>query len=198
MKMRALRNNINSKHIINKSVRAGYEELGIEGYYKAHSEDYSNPHIKEIEYLLKQEIHKSYFGTDILDLCCGGGEVTNILKEYEEIRKYNIEGLDPYTAPAYKKNTGKDCLIYDFKDIVQGALENKKYHTIISSFAMHLCDESMLNSLLYQLSLITNTLVIITPHKRPEIKNWWEEVEKIKYNGITLKVYRNLNMENKK
>ena len=38
------------------SVRAGYEELGVEGYYKLHNEDYSNPHINEIEYLLKKEI----------------------------------------------------------------------------------------------------------------------------------------------
>jgi len=173
-----------------ESVRAGYEELGIEGYYKLHSEDYSNPHIKEIEYLLKQEIDKNYFGTNILDLCCGSGEITNILKQYEGLRKYNIEGLDPYTSPAYKKNTDKECLIYDFKDIVQGALKNKKYHTIICSFAMHLCEKSMLNRLLYQLSLIANTLVIITPHKRPEIKDWWREVDTYKHNGVTLKVYK--------
>lgn len=169
-----------------KSIRAGYEELGVEGYYKAHSEDYSNPHIKEIEYLLKQEINKNYFGTNILDLCCGSGEVTNILRQYE---KYNIEGLDPYTSPAYKKNTSKECLMYDFKDIVQGALQNKKYHTIICSFAMHLCEQSMLNSLLYQLSLIADTLVIITPHKRPEIKCWWKLVDEHKYNGVTLRIY---------
>lgn len=175
-----------------ESVRAGYEELGVEGYYKLHSEDYNNPHFREIEYLLKQEIHKNYFGTDILDLCCGSGEVTNILMQYKNIRKYNIEGLDPYTAPAYKKNTGKDCLVYGFKDIVQGALQNKKYHTIICSFAMHLCDESLLNNLLYQLSLISNTLIIITPHKRPEIKNWWKEVESFKHNGVTLRIYRSL------
>ena len=66
-----------------KSVRSGYEELGIEGYYKTHSADYNNPHIKELEYLLIQEINKDYFGTNILDLCCGSGEVTNILKQYE-------------------------------------------------------------------------------------------------------------------
>lgn len=174
------------------SVRAGYEQLGIEGYYKLHSEDYNNPHFADIEYLLQQEINKNYFGTNILDLCCGGGEVTQILEKYGYTRKYNIDGLDPYTAPAYKKNTGKDCLIYDFKDIVRGALENKTYHTIICSFAMHLCDESMLNNLLYQLSLIANTLVILTPHKRPDVKVWWKEVESIKHNSVTLKVYKSL------
>ena len=73
---------------------------------------------------------------------------------------------------------------------MQGALQNRRYDTIICSYAMHLCEESMLNNLLYQLSLIANTLIIITPHKRPEIKNWWYEVESFKYNGVTLKVYR--------
>lgn len=176
-----------------QSIRAGYEELGVEGYYKTHSADYNNPHIKELEYLLIQEINKDYFGTNILDLCCGSGEVTNILKQYESIRKYNIDGLDPYTSPAYKKNTGKECLMYDFKDIARGALHNRKYDTIICSFAMHLCEESLLHNLLYQLSLIANTLVIITPHKRPEIKCWWKLVDEHKHNKITLRVYRTLN-----
>ena len=169
------------------SVRAGYEELGIEGYYKLHSEDYNNPHINEIEYLIKESKCIQYIGKNILDLCCGSGEITNILKNYE----FNIDGLDPYTAPAYIKNTGKECLIYSFKDIVQGALKNKSYDTIICSYAMHLCEESMLNNLLYQLSLIADTLIIITPHKRPEIKLWWKEIKSFKNNGITLKIYKN-------
>lgn len=180
---------------MNKSIRAGYEELGIEGYYKKHCEDYSNPHINDIKHLIKASGCLDYIGKDILDLCCGGGEITNILEKYSlksGLYNFNIEGLDPYTAPAYKKNTGKECLVYNFKDIVQGALQNKKYHTIICSYAMHLCEESMLNNLLYQLSLIANTLIIITPHKRPEIKNWWKEVKSFKYKGITLRIYRTM------
>lgn len=171
---------------MNDSVRAGYEELGIEGYYKRHCEDYSNPHISIIKELIDISNCIQYLGNNILDLCCGSGEITNILKD----SNFNIEGLDPYTAPAYKKNTGKECLVYDFKDIVQGALQNRRYDTIICSYAMHLCEESMLNNLLYQLSLIANTLIIITPHKRPEVKNWWKEIESFKHKGITLKIYR--------
>ena len=171
---------------MNYSVRAGYEELGIEGYYKKHCEDYSNPHINLIKELIDTYNCIQYLGNNILDLCCGSGEITNILKD----NNFNIEGLDPYTAPAYKKNTGKECLVYDFKDIVQGALQNRRYDTIICSYAMHLCEESMLNKLLYQLSLIANTLIIITPHKRPEVKNWWKEVKSFKHKGIALKIYK--------
>lgn len=177
---------------MNDSVRAGYEELGIEDYYKRHCEDYSNPHISIIKELIDISNCIQYLGNNILDLCCGGGEITNILKD----NNFNIEGLDPYTAPAYKKNTGKECLIYDFKDIVQGALQNRRYNTIICSYAMHLCEESMLNNLLYQLSLIANTLIIITPHKRPEIRDWWKEVKTFKYKGITLKVYKTTEFSN--
>ena len=169
------------------SVRAGYEQLGGDGYYKEHAEDYVNPHIKEIEYLLNTDSAKASVGNTVLDLCCGGGEVTNILLKNNT---YVIDGVDPYTAAAYKKNTGRDCLNYDFKSIVQGSLQDKRYDTIICSFAMHLCEESMLNSLLYQLRLIANTLIIITPHKRPDIKSWWNMVEEIKYNKVKLRIYK--------
>lgn len=168
------------------SVRAGYQELGIEDYYKKHNEDYTNHHYNSIKYLLKEYLKAHNIGKDILDLCCGSGEVTRILSEVGE---YNIDGLDPYTGPAYKKNTGKDCLIHDFKDIVNGAIENERYDTVICSFAMHLCEESMLNNLLYQLSRITNKLIILTPHKRPEIKNWFKLEDEILYNKVKLRIY---------
>ena len=169
-----------------ESVRHGYHKFGVIEYYKKHSEDYTNPHYYIIKDLLKECIKVVDIGESILDLCCGSGEATKILTELGD---YPIDGLDPYTLPAYKKNTGKECLMYDFKDIVSGALENKKYDTIICSFAMHLCEESMLNSLLYQLSRISKQLIIITPHKRPEIKTWWKEIYRHKENKVTIRVY---------
>ena len=177
------------------SVRAGYEELGVEGYYSKHSEDYSNPHEYKVRHLIEKFVHGygSLDGNRILDMCCGSGEVTRELLNM--CSECNIEGLDPFTSSTYRKKTGQECLVYDFKDIVNGALENKRYDLIICSYAMHLCEESMLSNLLYQLSLISNTLVIITPHKRPEVKNWWKEIESYKYEGSTLKVYRSTNNE---
>lgn len=175
---------------MSNSVRAGYEKLGVEGYYKNHNEDYSNPHFNIINALLSDYIKHNNIGDNVLDLCCGSGEITSILNS---VGDYHIDGLDPYTAPAYKKNTGKECLMYDFKDIVNGALENRRYNTIICSFAMHLCEQSMLNSLLYQLSTISENLIILTPHKRPEITQWWKEVYREKNNKVTIKVYKSLN-----
>lgn len=170
-----------------ESIRAGYQELGIDEYYKQHSGDYHNPHFCVIKNLLERVIEQVTIGNNILDLCCGSGEVTRILSGIEGVQ---IEGLDPYTAPAYKNKTNKNCLIHDFKDIVNGALENKKYDTIICSFAMHLCEESMLNSLLYQLSRISRQLIIITPHKRPEINQWWIETYRHKEEKVTIRVYK--------
>ena len=172
------------------SVRAGYEQLGVEGYYKEHSADYTNPHFEKISYLLNLDEVKARIGTKVLDLCCGGGEVTTILSA--QGKNYEIDGLDPYTATAYKKNTGKDCMPYSFKDIVLGALNGKKYDTIICSFAMHLCELSMLNMLLYQLVNICDTLIILTPHKRPVIKSWWKMDKEILHEKVKLRIYSKL------
>ena len=169
------------------SVREGYEQLGVDGYYKKHGFDYVNPHFEKIEYLLNLDEVKNRIGTNVLDLCCGGGEVTSILATHG--KNYNIDGLDPYTAGAYKKNTGKTCIPYTFKDIVQGKLNGKKYDTIICSFAMHLCELSMLNMLLYQLTNVSDTLIILTPHKRPVIKNWWKKEKEILYEKVKLRIY---------
>lgn len=174
------------------SVRLGYEELGVEGYYKLHSDDYSNPHFSDIKYLLEQEFKDdSLYNLSILDLCCGSGEVTKILmgRQCGERNDLKIEGVDPYTKVAYRKQTGQECLDYDFKDIVNGKLSDKYYNIIICSFAMHLCELSMLDTLLYQLHLICDKLIILTPHKRPEIKVWFILEKEEKYNKVRLRVY---------
>lgn len=173
-----------------KSIRSWYEQVGVEGYYKLHNEDYNNPHFYIIKDLLTNYIKQNDIGNNILDMCCGSGEVTHILKEVN--KNFNIEGLDPYTVSAYSKNTGLNCIKYDFKDILRGQLLNKKYDTIICSFALHLCEESMLNTVLYQLSLISNRLIILTPHKRPEINSWWKEIYKEKKDKVTIRVYERI------
>ncbi|MEK8019262.1 MAG: hypothetical protein VSS75_020515, partial [Candidatus Parabeggiatoa sp.] len=41
------------------------------------------------------------------------------------------------------------------------------------SFALHLVQPSRLPTLLYQLSQIAPSLLVITPHKKPDIKPQW-------------------------
>lgn len=145
-----------------KSVRQGYELYGIEGYYEKVKDNYLNPKAEIVRELVQYGERTWDYGNKILDMCCGSGEVTLSLKN-----NYEVLGLDCYTYELYKKNTHKQCLQINFDDIVLGKLYGYKFDTIISSFALHLCEESKLDYLLWQLGLVCQQLIIITPHKRP-------------------------------
>jgi hypothetical protein len=56
-----------------------------------------------------------------------------------------------------------------FKDIVNKGLPSYNFSCIICSFALHLCQPSMLPDLLWRLSEKSNFLVIISPSKFPLI-----------------------------
>lgn len=151
-----------------------------------HSSDYTNPHEKIIHKLLKIAEENNYLGKKILDLCCGSGEVTVALNK----NKYWVKGLDPYTGVAYYKRTGNTVMNLSFKDIVMGKLK-EEFDTVICSFALHLCEESMLPMLLWKLKEITSTLIVISPHKRPDCNNisGWFLVDEILLNRVRMKVY---------
>lgn len=168
-----------------KSIRDGYLELGVDEYYKLHKNDYENPHKIIIQNLLDYAKKNWNIGNNLLDLCCGSGEVTISFLDY------NIVGCDPYTFELYEKNTNKKCYNKTFQDIVENGLDNN-YDTILCSFAMHLCEESMLPILLYQLGLKAKQLIIITPHKRPNCNGiyGWELVDKIKENKVSMILYK--------
>lgn len=170
------------------SIRLQYEQLGVRGYYSLHGETYSNPHFHKVEHLVKDYLIRHDIGTRILDMSCGAGEVTSILKSIN--KNWNIEGTDPFTYKAYERNTGNTCMGFGFKEIVCGALSDFRYDTIICSYAMHLCELSMLDTLLYQISLICDKLIIVTPHKRPYISDTYYELEDtLKYDKTTLRSY---------
>lgn len=146
-----------------QAVRNEYNSIGVTAYYLKHSENYRNPHESIVCDLLETAENNGYIGKRVLDLCCGSGEVTMALKDYN----HTIIGADPYTEEAYRKRTGKEALNLSFKDIAQGKLKGE-YDTIICSFALHLCENSMLPVVLYQLSRVSKKLIIITPNKRPD------------------------------
>lgn len=154
-----------------KAIRNEYADLGVEGYYRNHGDVYENPHFPYIQQLLEQNQHRIDY-SKTLDLACGGGEVTLILRG---LGFDDTVGCDPFTYPLFEKNTGKECLTFSFEDIIKGVLSNNnttnyQFTTTISSFAMHLCPEKQLFPLVAQLFLCTKNIVIITPHKRPELE----------------------------
>lgn len=161
-------------------IRNEYEKFGVDNYYKDFSEEYENPHFETIKELL----NKISIEGSVLDLCCGSGEVTKILSIN------NIVGCDPYMYEVYYKKTGKKSFKFNFKEIAEGALYGTYFDTVICSFALHLCELSLLEKVLYQLSIITNELIVISPHKRPIIKeSYFELKEELKINRVFLKKY---------
>lgn len=170
------------------SVRDGYEKLGVENYYKEHSLTYINPHELKINSLMNHflnehiELNKD---SKILDLCCGSGEITRILLDNDF---NNIKGLDPFTNELYKNKTNKDCFDLDFKDIANGKL-TEKFDIIFCSFALHLAEESMLPNILFNLSQISNNLVILTPHKKPDIKTYYNLDKELYLEKVRLRLY---------
>jgi SAM-dependent methyltransferase len=169
-----------------EAVRNEYAKIGVENYYKKHSKDYRNPHEKIVHKLLEIAENKNYIGRNVIDLCCGSGEVTLGLKQYN----HKITGVDPYTNLAYYNRTGCKAINLSFKDIVRGKLK-EHCDTIICSFALHLCEKSMLPFLLYRLGEITDTLIIISPHKRPDCDRIasWILVDDIIVDRVRMKVY---------
>lgn len=149
-----------------KAIRNLYEAHGAEAYYRDHPEEYANPHFPQIEALLQANFHRLDCSAGVLDFSAGGGEATLSL------RKFGVEnctGCDPFTFELYKKNTGRPCLQWSFKDVIKGAPLGH-YSLIVSSFAMHLCPAGDLFPLTWNLLQAAPLLLVITPHKRPELE----------------------------
>ena len=173
---------------IEDSVRDGYEKLGVEDYYKEKSLSYTNPHEMKINTIMNKFLNE-YIKLDkdskILDLCLGSGEITRIRDEngFE-----NVKGLDPFTNELYKSKTNKDRLNLNFKDIANGKLD-EKFDVIFCSFALHLAEDSMLPNILYNLSTISDKLVVLTPHKKPDIKTFFELDLELYFEKVRLRSY---------
>ena len=74
---------------------------------------------------------------------------------------------------AYEDQTGHPCQQLTFEQIATGALHDQSYSHVGCSFAMHLCPPSQLPALLLELSQIAAQLMILSPHKRPIIRDGW-------------------------
>ncbi|KAL1412378.1 hypothetical protein Q8F55_000123 [Vanrija albida] len=94
----------------------------------------------------------------------------------------DVVASDPYTSPAYFARTSRVCHPLSFSDLASGRLPpgydadaaEPAWDMIVCSFALHLLtDPSELFALLDELSRRATWLVIIAPHKKPEIKETW-------------------------
>ena len=154
-----------------KAIRQLYEKHGARAYYEQYGAEYVNPHEPVIREALGEAVARWRPELSrVLDLACGSGEATLALAA---LGAGEIEGMDPYTGAAYLARTGRAAEAWSFEQIAAGALAGRQYSLIVCSFAMHLIDASWLPGLLRQLALLSDRLLILTPHKRPEIRPAW-------------------------
>ena len=153
------------------SIRQAYEKDGVAGFYQKSADEYQNPHFDQIIDLLVKNEHRINY-QKVLDFGAGGGEVTQVLQTlgYE-----GQIGVDPYTHSLFEKQTKLPCLPFSFEETIKGKLSqslalNTPFTAIISSFAMHLCDEKQLYPLAFELFNLSPNIIIITPHKRPVLE----------------------------
>ena len=174
-------------------IRHNYQVYGVEDFYKKVGSEYKNPHLDDIKESIIEINNKNVVDfSNVLDLGAGTGEITSILKElgYEQ-----IIGSDPYLYNEYMRKTGKKCYKYSFEDIQKGKLDNKKYSTIVCSYAMHLPKQSIIPTLLWKLSLISKYLIIISPNNNPVIKedNGWSLIDIFRKGKSKIRIYTSEN-----
>ena len=154
-----------------EGIRRQYELHGVQGFYERDGASYRNPHEKGVQAALKLCVSRWALSLQrTLDLACGSGEVTLALLE---LGCHEVEGIDPFTGDAYYRRTGRRAKELSFEEIAEGALAEEHFSLIVCSYALHLCAESRLPGLLVQLGLIAPDLIVVTPHKRPEIRRDW-------------------------
>ena len=153
------------------SIRAQYERHGAEAYYRKHAKDYANPHEPEVVHALG--LARSKWDLDltrVLDLAAGGGEATLALRGLGAAR---VEGCDPYLFELYERRTGTPAERFSFEDVAGGALAGRAYSLVVCSFALHLVEPSRLPAVCYQLGVVSPALLVLTPHKRPDVRAGW-------------------------
>jgi hypothetical protein len=151
---------------------------GAQGWYREAGASYRNPHSAAVASTVDLAVHRwpSLFASpsSVLDFCCGSGEVTRALID-SGVEPLRISSSDPFTGLAFTAACPERTLIgeWTFADVEQGALGGFYWTTVICSYAFHLCEQSRLAAVCTQLALVAEHLVIITPHKRPELSADW-------------------------
>ena len=187
--MRRTRSSGQVSSAVSDNIRPAYEEHGVTGFYEQFGSKYRNPHESILQSLLKRvALEWQLELSSVLDLACGSGEVTLVLQELGA----KVSGIDPYTFKAYLERTSLQAEQFSFDDISNGILEGRNYSLIVCSFALHLVEISRLPILMFQLAQVSDTLLILTPHKRPQIKpEWgWKLVTEVLEDRVRARLYR--------
>lgn len=178
-----------------RGVRDAYARIGVRGYYERHGSSYRNPHEDDVRAgLARAVVEWDLDLAHVCDLACGSGEATLALRD---AGAQTIDGVDPYTAAAYRERTGAGAVPLTFAEVAAGALGDRSYSLVVCSFALHLAERSRLPGLALALAAISPRLVVVTPHKRPEIRaEWgWQLTGELMENRVRVRGYRRLRDE---
>jgi SAM-dependent methyltransferase len=172
-----------------------YEAMGVEGYYRAHGATYRNPHEDGVRGALTMAVATwSVDLSHVLDLACGSGEATLALRHLGAGR---IDGIDPFTRAAYQDRVGEPAEAIRFEEIAAGALAGRSWSTVVCSFALHLVETSRLPGVCRALADVADSLLVVTPHKRPDIRGgWgWQPPVECKFQRTRARLYRRVAAE---
>lgn len=167
-----------------QAIRNIYEDEGVDPYYRNHANEYENPHGGIVKGLLSNYQQLNSLGSSVLDLCCGNGLVTKAIADEVPV----VIGCDPYMTEQYRQQTGRECYKYDFLGLSQEP-NLPKVDTVVCSFALHLCPASLLPAVLYNLSQISGKLTVISPNKKPCIKDFWQLEDVVIHNRVRMMIY---------
>jgi hypothetical protein len=151
---------------------------GATGWYREHGADYRNPHEPAVVALIEHAAAVGWIDPEwsYLDLACGSGEATLALVGIGADPS-RIAACDPFTGAAYASRVGRAPHSWSFRDIALGACATAgdegaplTVDAVVCSFALHLCEASWLPLVCQALATSAHTLVILTPHKRPELR----------------------------
>ena len=182
-----------------------YSRLGVQQYYELHAEDYRNAHFPDIveaacdaaDALMQ---HWAGDQLSVLDLACGSGEAALALHEWRRRRgmahlTLSCQGADPYTCPAFAQRTGTKALPISFEDVANGYLlqSGMAFDLCVCSFALHLVTErSRLWAVLNALAASCQYLLLLSPHKRPEVtcSSGWQLAYQTRVARVHTRLYK--------
>lgn len=163
------------------SIRGQYEAHGARGYYERFGAEYANPHEATIAEIVPEAVAArlgqppfAQAAPRVLDLACGSGEVTGALVDRLGWPPEAIVACDPYTGAAFAARHDRAAQPWSFEDVAAGVLDAQpRFGAVVCSFALHLADPSRLPGICWALARAADWLIILTPHKRPDVRPAW-------------------------
>lgn len=162
-----------------KDISNQYREMGVDAFYEKHAHDYDNPHKEDIHSLLNEMWHADWNNIRVCDLGCGDGLITKWMQANHP--GCTAVGVDKWMAKRYTEETGCKAYKLSFLEFasnmhpngvgVHNGVFEDKYDLIVCSYAFDLIPESDQNRIMYLLSSMADTILLIRPNRK--VVNTW-------------------------